>query len=144
MLADGPKNTMEVNNAVYAEREACVHAWQRHYRMEPRMDSKLTGLFAAGQLAPHVTADVIARELVATDYVYKSTLYGELIEEFMRGVAARLRAVYPNLSWPATWHIVRFYGPIALRLMCLSATGLRIPEAGIWSSDEPPPSQPTS
>lgn len=107
-------------------RIAEVHAWQRHYNMEPRDDSKLTQLYADGQL--WMTADQVARELLATDFIYKHTLYGELIEEFLRLVADKLRERHPGLSWTATWHIVRFYGPIALKLMCLSSTGARIPD----------------
>ena len=108
------------------ERVAMVHAWQRHLGMEPRADSKLTQLFAQGAVPLHPAE--VARELLATDYIYKRTLYGEVIEDFLRGVAHALRAKYPTLSWPATWTIVRFYGPIALKLMCVSATGERIPD----------------
>ena len=121
-----------------AEREArvaMVHAWQRHYGMEPRADSKLTELFADGQLG-YTSADGVARELLATDVIYKRTLYGEVIEDFLRRVAARLRGEHPGLSWTATWHIVRFYGPIALTLMCVSSSGLVIPER--WEEDGTP------
>ena len=103
-----------------------VHAWQRHYRMEPRSDSKLTQLFAEGALGT-MPADEVARELLATDYIYKHTLYGELQEDVLRLIAARLRKMHKGLSWPSTWTFVRFYGPIALKLMCLSASGERIP-----------------
>lgn len=105
----------------------CVQAWQRHYNMEPRGDSKLTSLYADGQLGD-VAADVVARELLCTDYLYKHTLYGELQEEFLRGVAAELRRRHKGLSWSATWEIVRYYGPIALKLMCVSSAGERIPD----------------
>ena len=70
-------------------RIALVHAWQRHYGMEPRDDSKLTELFADGALGMGAQADVVARELVVTDHIYKTTLYGEVIEEFLRRVADR-------------------------------------------------------
>ena len=79
----------------------------------------------AGELA--MPADQVARELVCTDFIYKQTLYGEVIEEFLRAVATRLRRRH-RLSWTATWTIVRFYGPTALKLMCLSGCGLRMPE----------------
>lgn len=103
-----------------------VWAWQRHYNMQPRDDSKLTQLYADGSV--YMNADEVARELMATDFLYKHTLYGEMIEDFLRGVAHRLRGMYPHLSWTSTWTIVRVYGPIALKLMCVSSTGLRIPE----------------
>lgn len=108
------------------ERVAMVHAWQRHLGMEPRADSKLTQLYAQGAVPLHPAE--VARELLATDYIYRRTLYGELIEDFLRGVARALRAKYPALTWTQTWAVVRFYGPIALKLMCLSATGERIPD----------------
>lgn len=109
------------------QRIALVHEWQRHYNMVPRDDSKLTALYADKQLPPTMDAAEVARELLAVDYIYKHTLYGELIEEFMRGVALRLRKRYPGLSWTSTWTIVRFYGPLALKCMSLSSTGERIP-----------------
>lgn len=109
-----------------ASRVAMVHAWQRHYNMEPRDDSKLTQLFADGVV--RWPADMVARELLATDFVYRHTLYGEIIEEFLRGVAARLRAAHRGLSWTATWDIVRFYGPIGLKLMCLQSACLVVPD----------------
>lgn len=108
------------------QRIALVHTWQRHYNMEPRGDSRLTQLFADGQV--WMSADQVARELLSTDFIYKHTLYGELIEEFLRGVAQRLRGKHRGLTWTSTWTIVRFYGPIALKLMCLSSTGDRIPD----------------
>jgi hypothetical protein len=94
--------------------------------MEPRNDSRLTELFCKNQLSPEWTADVVARELVATDFIYKHTLYGEVIEDFMRGVAHKLREKY-RLSWTTTWEIVRFYAPFALKLLCLERCGLAIP-----------------
>jgi len=103
-----------------------LHAWQRYYNMEPRDDSKLTRLFVEGKVDWPV--DVVARELMATDFIYKNTLYGEVIEEFMRGVAERLKRKH-RLSWTATWDVVRFYAPIALKLMLLDRCGVRIPEA---------------
>ena len=112
-------------DASYEERVALVHAWQRHYNMEPRQDSRLTDLFARGQT--FMRADEVARELIATDFVFKHTLYGEIIEEFLRHVANTLRRRH-NLSWKATWDITRFYGPIALKLMCLSSCNVKIPD----------------
>ena len=53
---------------------------------------------------------------------------GEVQEDVLRLMADRLRAEHPGLSWTATWNIVRFYGCMALKLMCLSAAGERIPD----------------
>lgn len=109
-----------------ADRLQCLQEWQRYYGMEPRDDSHLTRMYASGEIdAP---PDQIARELMATDFIFKHTLYGEIIEEFLRRVAQRLRHKFRPLSWTSTWTIVRFYGPIALKLMCLSSTGVRIPD----------------
>lgn len=113
---------------VYMERMHEVHEWQRFYQMEPRDDSRLTVLFCSGKLPSTWTADGVARELMATDFIYKNTLYGELIEEFMREVAARIRQTY-NLSWDETWNIVRFYAPAALKLLSLERCGLSIPQS---------------
>lgn len=109
------------------ERREEVWTAQRRLGMVPRSDSRLTELFAQGELPPFMTADVVARELMCTDFVYKETLYGELIEEYMRCVAKHLRDTY-QLSWSATWNVTRFYAPIALKLMCVSSSGIRIPE----------------
>tara|TARA_B100002051_G_scaffold268933_1_gene299483 strand:+ start:1205 stop:1621 length:417 start_codon:yes stop_codon:yes gene_type:complete len=106
-------------------RRGQVQAWQRSYGMEPRGDSKLTELYAAGYV--NETADKVARELCATDFVFQNTLYGEVIEDYLRCLAARVRETY-GISWTSTWEVVRFYGPIALRLQMLQACGLRIPE----------------
>ena len=101
-----------------AARVAELHAWQRHYNMEPRGDSRLTELYADGHLGA-MRVDEVARELVVTDLLYKRPLSGEVIEDFMRHVAARLRRDYPGLSWTRTWEIVRIYAPIALKLLCV-------------------------
>ena len=107
-----------------AERLQLLHDWQRYYNMEPRNDSRLTRMYINGVIDWPV--DVVARELVATDFIFKNTLYGEVIEEFMRRVAHTIRSMY-KLSWSATWEIVSFYAPIALKLMLLDRSGLRIP-----------------
>ena len=72
--------------------------------------------------------EVVARELMATDYIYKVTLYGEMIEEYMRKLASRLRARHTGLSWTKTWEIVRFYGPLSLKLLMLLSCNAIIPE----------------
>jgi len=105
-----------------------VRAAQRQLNMTPRDDSRLTELFANGQLPPYMSAEVVARELMCTDFIYKNTLYGEVIQDYMRAVAGSLRDTY-KLSWDATWNITRFYAPIALKLMCVSSSGIRVPNA---------------
>ena len=93
--------------------------------MEPRGDSHLTRLFAEGAVAEG--ADAVARELVATDHLYRSTLYGEYIEEFMRKVARRTKEKH-GLTWKETWEIVSFYGPIALKLQMARMCGMVVPD----------------
>ena len=110
---------------VYTIRKADVHYQQRLLNMEPRGDSSLTELYARGEV--FMSSQEIARELMATDFIYKNTLYGEIIEEFMREVAHNLKKIH-ILSWGATWTIVRAYAPMALKLMLLSASGTKIPE----------------
>lgn len=105
-----------------AEVEACQHA----LNMTPRTDSRLTEMYVRGETT--LSADEVARELMAVDFVYRNTLYGDVIEDFMRACAHRVRERH-GLSWTTTWRIVRIYAPLALRLMMLSASGLRIPEA---------------
>ena len=105
-----------------------VHDYQRKLNMEPRNDSKLTERFANGTLEGDWTVEKVAKELVAVEYIFKKTLYGELQEEYMRIVAKKLRNMY-KLNWTDTWAIVRFYAPDALKLQCLLATGQKIPEA---------------
>lgn len=110
----------------YTQRKMEVHHYQRALNMEPRGDSTLTEMYAQGQL--YMSAQEVARELMATDFIYKNTLYGEVIEDFMREVADQLRQIHSPLSWTSTWTIVRAYAPNALKLMLLSSAGLRIPE----------------
>ena len=112
----------------YECRKDMVQRWQLYYNMTPRSDSRLTHMFANQELDVSVTADQVARELLATDFIYKNTLYGDMIQDFLRRVADELREVHPDLSWTDTWDIVRFYGPHALKLMCISASGIRIPQ----------------
>lgn len=116
---------MDDTTLIQRRREEVCNA-QRQLNMTPRGDSRLTELFATGQLPPYMTADLVARELMCTDFVYKNTLYGEVIEDYMRAVATSLRATH-KLSWDATWNITRFYAPIALKLMCVSSSGIRVP-----------------
>lgn len=109
------------------QRREDVMYHQRCLNMEPRADSVLTERYARGEL-PNMTALEVARELMATDFIYKNTLYGEVIEDFMRGVADQLRQIHAPISWASTWTIVRAYAPNALKLMMVSGMGIRIPE----------------
>ena len=63
----------------------------------------------------------------AVDFVYKHTLYGEVIEEFMRRVAARVRALH-GTSWTATGGepLLRAHRPPPARL---GRAGLAVPQA---------------
>jgi hypothetical protein len=102
-----------------------LHAWQLFYNMEPRSDSALTDRYVRGEVP--WTVDVVARELMATDHIYKTTLYGETIEEYMRALAHGLKTRH-GLTWTRTWEIVRFYGPISLKLLMLLSCSTCIPE----------------
>jgi len=91
--------------------------------MHPRDDSRLTVLYAHGACDPeYATAFDVAHELWMVDQIYKTTLYGEVVEDTLRCIAARLREAYA-LSWSATWQIVRFYAPTMLKLYMLRASG---------------------
>lgn len=111
----------------FETRVAEVHARQQELHMQPRADSKLTLMYAARQLPDSMDAAMVARELMATDFIYKHTLYEEVLPQFMRSVANTLRQRHA-LSWSATWIIVRAYAPMALKLMMLSSSGYFIPE----------------
>lgn len=93
--------------------------------MEPRHDSALTRKFVKGEVTCHPS--VVARELVATDFLYKHTLYGELIEDFFRHLAFLLTVNY-DLSWGSAYTIVREYGSIALKVLMIVHTGVTVPE----------------
>lgn len=112
------------------DRLLTLKAWQKHYGMVPREDSKLTDLFVAGHL-PGISAAEVARELVVTDVIYKQTLYGDVIETFLRKLAIALRNAYPCLTWKSTWDIVKFYGPIGLKLMCVSRFNVIFPNLSL-------------
>ena len=102
-----------------------LHEWQVYYKMVPRDDSRLTQRFVSGELLWPV--DVVARELMATDFIFKNTLYGEVVEEYMRRMAERLRAIH-GLTWTDTWNIVKFYGPLSLKLLMLLQCNVQIPQ----------------
>ena len=97
---------------------------QKKYGMEPRSDSYLTKMYAEGKTDE--SAINIVKELIAVDYIYKNTLYGEFIEDYMRELAGIIKHNY-NITWTDTWEIVRFYGPDSLKLLSLECTGEKIP-----------------
>lgn len=107
-------------------RLVALQKWQRFYNMTPRTDSVLTHRFLKGDIEWPV--DVVARELMATDFLYRRTLYGEFLEEYMRAMAVRLRERHPALSWSETWVVVRFYGPLTLKLYMVLHCLVRIPQ----------------
>ena len=116
---------MNVTKEARAERIRCVHELQRQMNMEPRKDSRLTHQYANAEIDWDATQ--VANELVAVDFIYKNTLYGEFIEEYMRSLANIIRAEY-HIPWGDTWEIVRFYAPTALKLQCLLQTGQSVPQ----------------
>ena len=124
-MVDVTDPTVDVSAGVRKARLVELHRWQRLYDMEPREDSELTRRYVAGEIAWPV--DVVARELVATHFLYRSTLYGEWLQDYMRGMARRLRARHPRLSWSDTWTIVRFYGPFTLKLYMVMQCQAPIP-----------------
>ena len=107
------------------ERVDAVHAAQRARGMEPRGDSRLTQLFADGVAdAVYASADDVAHELCVVDHIFRTTLYGEIIEDVMRRVAHELReATGRRLSWPDTWQVVRAHVPTLLKLHSLRWSG---------------------
>lgn len=111
--------------AEHEKRREDVIQWQHYYNMIPRNDSKLTILFCEEKI--DWSAQEVARELIATDFIFSNTLYGEVIADFMRQVAGYIKKRYTKLTWTQVWDITRFYAPVALKLICLSTSGLAIP-----------------
>lgn len=101
-----------------------LNRWLRHYNMVPRADSELCRLFAENRLSAR--ADVVARELMATHFLYSQTLYGELSETYHRALANAVRKKY-RLNWTSTWILVKFYGRVSLKLLMLLRCGVAIP-----------------
>lgn len=116
---------MESLPGIKEQRLQELHNWQKFYNMTPREDSLLTPLYVEGKV--RMAAEEVARELMATHFIFQNTLYGEFIEEFLRHLANLVKEEY-GISWKMTWEIVRFYGPVALKLMMLMECGVRIPE----------------
>ena len=97
---------------------------QKMYGMEPRQDSYLSKMYANNET--DLSALDVVKELIAVDYIYKNTLYGETIEDYMRELASLIKKNY-KLTWTQTWEIVKFYGPDSLKLMSIISTNTSIP-----------------
>ena len=96
---------------------------QHRLGMAPRTDSRLTIQYARGTCDPiYSTASVVAQELVLVDFVFRETLYGEIVEDVMRAVAHRLKKTYRRASWHDVWDVTKFYVPTMLKLYCLMST----------------------
>ena len=107
-----------------ADRLEAVHCEQRRLGMEPRADSRLALQFASGTCEQeYQTAAQVAEELVLVDRIYKTTLYGEIIEETMRAIANRIKREYRVIPWAVVWEIVRFYVPTMLKIHCMLTSG---------------------
>ena len=108
----------------YYERMCELENLQRSYGMEPRKDSYLSKMYANNET--DLSALDVVKELISVDYIYKNTLYGETIEDYMRELAQLIKENY-KLSWNQTWEIVKFYGPDSLKLMSIISTNTSIP-----------------
>ena len=75
-----------------------------------------------------LSLEEVTQELLATDFIFQNTLYGELSEDFFRAFAGHL-VKKQHLSWTSAWEVTRFYAPTVLKLLCLDCCGnLRIPQ----------------
>ena len=111
-----------------------LHAHQRYIGMHPRRDSRLSIDYAKGNVHWMYTHPmVVAEELYIIDDLYRSTLYGNIIEEVMRLVAAHYKDKY-NASWSETWRIVRFHVPLMLKMYCIEVFQKRVPAFDTESS----------
>ncbi len=94
--------------------------------MELRRDSRLSYMYIKGDCTDPV--DRVADELIAVDFLHKMTSYGADKEAVFRALGERLHGEY-NLSWDATWDLVRFYAPCMLKMYALQACNQRIPHS---------------
>ena len=109
----------------YEKRINEVVEYQKSFGMEPRTDSYLTKKYANNET--EYTAEEVGKVLVCVDYIHTHTLYGgEFQEDYMRELANLVKKKY-KLTWTATWEIVKYYGPISLKLMCLISSKEKIP-----------------
>lgn len=111
---------MFCDDELVRHRTETVHQALLSLGAEPRSDSELTAKYAHGVADPtYVLPEDVAHTLFAVDFVYKRTLYPEIVSDAMRIVANRLKRQYEHLSWTAIWNVVRFYAPTALKVQCL-------------------------
>jgi hypothetical protein len=117
----------QIDAGIRAERWRALEAAFHSRGVAMRGDSRLTQRFADGTCDPtYVTPDDVVNTMCAVDFVYKHTLYGELVEETLRHVADGLHRMYPHVSWATLWDVVRNYAPLALKLQCLAMVGLEL------------------
>ena len=96
-----------------------VQAAQRRLGMEPRNDSRLTFNYAVGLLEDaEDIPSAVANELVVVDRIFRETNYSSIVEAVLREIAAQVKQRY-RISWTDTWDIVRFYGPVLVKLHCI-------------------------
>lgn len=116
--------------------DACIrqiHNLQKKVGMQPRNDSRLTRQYAEGCADPEfVTINDVVHELYIVDAIFRTTLYGEVIEDVMRQVANEIRRRY-RLTWTVAWDIVRFYVPTMLKLHMLRRCGVHYCRQGVPS-----------
>ena len=109
------------------ERMEHVKRHQRQYNMEPRDDSILTYNYACGNIPDYLdNPKVIADELIIVDYIHKNSMYGRIIQDVMREIAAILKYKY-KLNWNTTWELTRFYVPDMLKLYCMRIENIQLP-----------------
>lgn len=103
-----------------------IHELQKKVGMNPREDSRLTRQYAEGCADPEfASVQDVVHELYIVDGIFRTTLYGEVIEDVMRRVADQLRERY-RVTWTVAWDIVRFYVPTMLKLHMLRRSGVQL------------------
>ena len=92
--------------------------------MELRRDSRLSYIYIKGDCTDPV--DQVADELIAVDFLHKMTSYGADKQAVFRALGERLHREH-NLTWDATWDLVRFYAPCMFKMYALQTYNRRIP-----------------
>lgn len=114
----------EIDEALRAERRLQIERVFRERDIPIREDSVLIRRFVDGTCdVTYATADDVANTMHAVDYVYKRTVYGEVVQDTLRHLADGLHAEYPLVSWTQLWETVREHAPLALKLQCLAVSG---------------------